>query len=129
VVGSALVISGRTGWFLAGLVSSLGFAGIGAWVVILNRSGVGVEPWPARLRSLGVVAGALMALGVVAAPGIIVRLDDMATAPGWVWIAMLGWLGIFAAYPAWAMWVGTVEARRAAEWALTNVMAERTTGR
>ena len=38
VVGSALVVSGTTGFFLAGLVSSLGFAGIGAWLVAANRS-------------------------------------------------------------------------------------------
>ena len=38
VVGSALVVSGTTGFFLAGLVSSVGFAGIGAWLVVLNRS-------------------------------------------------------------------------------------------
>jgi hypothetical protein len=109
VVGSALVVSGTTGFFLAGLVSSVGFAGIGAWLVVLNRSDAMAAAWPRRLRSLGVAAGALMALGVVAAPGILVGLDDMAAAPGWVWIGLLGWLGIFVAYPAWAVWLANVE--------------------
>ena len=36
VLGSALVVSGTTGFFLAGLVSSVGFAGIGAWLVAAN---------------------------------------------------------------------------------------------
>jgi hypothetical protein len=36
VVGSALVTSGATGFFLAGLVSSVGFALIGVWLVALS---------------------------------------------------------------------------------------------
>jgi hypothetical protein len=109
VVGSALVVSGTTGYFFAGLVSSVGFAGIGTWLVAVNRSAGEATAWPGRLRSVGAVAGALMAVGVVMVPGILLRLDDMATAPAWVWIGFLGWLGIYVAYPAWAIWMGTVE--------------------
>ena len=50
VVGSTLVVSQTTGFFLAGLVSSLGFAGIGTWLVVLNRSDTAVAAWPRRLR-------------------------------------------------------------------------------
>jgi hypothetical protein len=117
VVGSALVVSGTTGFLYAGLVSSVGFAGIGAWLVIANRSAAVVSVWPRRLRLLGVVAGALMAIGLVVTPGIFLGLDDMATAPVWVWIGFLGWLGIYVVYPAWAIWMGVVEmgqTRRAA---------------
>ena len=111
VVGSALVVSGTTGFFLAGLVSSVGFAGIGAWLVLLNKGdAVPAVPSPS-LRTLGTAAGALMALGIVSAPGIVLGLDDMATAPAWVWIGLLGWLGIFVAYPAWAIWLANVELR------------------
>jgi hypothetical protein len=106
VVGSVLVMSRATGFFLAGLVSSVGFAGIGAWLMILNRSDGAVAGWPARLRSLGVLAGALMAVGVVMAPGVVLGLDDMATAPGWLWIGQLGWLGTLVIYPAWGIWLG-----------------------
>jgi hypothetical protein len=113
VVGSTLVVSETTGYFLAGLVSSVGFAGIGAWLVALNRSNAQAAEWPRRLRSLGVLAGGLMSLGVVAAPGVLLRYDDMATAPGWIWLGQLGWLGIFVAYPAWAIWLGILETRRA----------------
>jgi len=113
VVGSALVMSEATGFFLAGLVSSVGFAGIGAWLVTINRSNAQAVSWPRRLRSLGVLAGALMALGVVMVPGILLRYDDMETAPGWIWIGELGWLGIYLAYPAWAMWLGILETRQA----------------
>lgn len=113
VLGSALVVSGTTGFFLAGLVSSVGFAGIGAWLVVANRRFGGAAGLAPRLRSLGVVAGTLMAFGVLAVPGILLRLDDMETAPAWVWIAFLGWFGTFVVYPAWAIWMGSVEWRRA----------------
>ena len=112
VVGSALVVSDTTGFFLAGLVSSVGFAGIGTWLVLLNRSDA-VAGWPRRLLGLGTVAGALMALGVLAAPGIVLRLDDMATAPAWVWVGSFGWLGTFVVYPAWAIWLASVATRPA----------------
>ena len=111
VVGSALVVVGTTGFLLAGLVSSLGFAGIGAWLVVVNRGTRDVASWPPRLRALGVAAGALMAVGVVMAPGIPLRLDDMATAPTWVWIGFVGWLGTYVAYPAWAIWMGNIQRR------------------
>jgi drug/metabolite transporter (DMT)-like permease len=115
VIGSALVVSGTTGFFLAGLVSSVGFAGIGTWLVIANRARVaGIRP-AGRLRYLGLLAGSLMAAGVVSAPGILLQFDDMATAPGWVWIGFLGWLGTFVAYPAWAL---------AVAWTATRVRRE-----
>lgn len=114
VVGSSLVVSGTTGFLLAGLVSSLGFAGIGAWLVVLNRSAGEAVAWPQRLRALGVVAGVLMAVGVVVAPGILLRLDDMETAPAWVWIGFMSWLGTYVVYPAWAIWMGIVETRMVA---------------
>ena len=113
VVGSALVVSGTTGFFFAGLVSSVGLAGIGTWLVVLNRS-THAAAWPGGLRALGVAAGALMALGVVTAPGIVLGLDDMATAPAWVWIGLMSWLGIYAAYPAWAISMGIIGSRQAA---------------
>lgn len=109
VAGSTLVVSGTTGYFLAGLVSSVGFAGIGTWLVVLNKGDALAAVTPRRLRILGIVAGALMALGIAAGPGIVLGLDDMASAPAWVWIGLFGWLGIFVAYPAWAIWLGSVE--------------------
>ena len=114
VAGSSLVVSDTTGFFFAGLVSSVGFAGIGTWLVLLNRSD-SVAGWPPRLRGLGSVAGALMALGVVCAPAVVLRLDDMATAPAWVWLGSLGWLGTFVVYPAWAIWLASVSTRPAGQ--------------
>jgi hypothetical protein len=114
-VGSGLVLSGTTGFFLGGLVSSLGSAGIGAWLIAMNRSrrGSTTGGWPKPLRRLGIAAGALMAAGVVSAPGIALRLDDMATAPPWVWIGFLSWLGTYVAFPAWTIWMGSALTRAA----------------
>lgn len=108
VVGSALVVSGSTGFFLAGLVSSVGFAGVGVWLIALDR---GHGPWSSRFRRLRMLTGSLMALGILAAPGIVLRIDDMSTAPWWIWIASLGWLGVYVLYPVWAIRSGTTDAR------------------
>jgi hypothetical protein len=108
VVGSVLVISEATGYFLAGLVSSVGFAGIGAWLVILNRSSTVGSP---RLRSLGLVSGALMSVGIVMVPGVVMRIDDMEAAPPWIWIGELGWLAIYLAYPIWSIRFGLAHQR------------------
>jgi hypothetical protein len=113
VVGSGLVVSGTTGFVLAGLVSSVGFAGIGAWLVVANQRIGRPAGWPRSLRAIGIAAGSLMAFGVVTAPGILLGIDDMATAPSWIYVGYLGWLGTYVAYPAWGLWLGTRELRRA----------------
>ena len=107
VAGSALVISKTTGFVLAGLVESLGFAMIGLWLIALNRSTGSAAGWPVRLRNLGLAAGIVMAVGFVVTPGIAMGLDDANTAPGWIWIGFVGWLGIFFLYPVWSIWLAT----------------------
>ena len=52
-----------------------------------------------------------MTLGIAAVPGILLRIDDTEAAPWWVWLGFVGWLGIYVAYPAWAIRVGLVLAR------------------
>jgi hypothetical protein len=64
VVGSYLVMSDTTGYFLAGLVSAFGFALVGVWLVLVCRS----DDLPAR-RS-GLAAGAVMALGLAEHAGL-----------------------------------------------------------
>ena len=113
VLGSSLVVSGTTGFMFAGLVSTVGFAGIGAWLIVLNRSRDQVAVWPGTMRAAGLVAGALMALGISSVPGIALGVDDAATAPAWVWISSIAWLGIYVVYPAWAIAMGRFELRRA----------------
>jgi hypothetical protein len=106
VIGAALVISGRTGFLLAGLMESLGFALIGVWLINLNRSVGSAYKLPRRLRNLGLAAGVVMAMGFLVAPGIVMGLDDADAAPAWIWLGFVGWLGIFALYPMWNLWLG-----------------------
>ncbi len=114
VIGAALVISRTTGFFLAGLVESLGFAMVGIWLVRLNRAIGSGSAWPGGLSRLGTLAGWLMIVGFAVLPGIAMGLDDMDTAPGWIWVGYLGWLGIFFVYPAWCVWFGRVLFQRPA---------------
>lgn len=106
VVGSVLVISDTTGFLLAGLVESVGFALIGVWLIVLNRSMGAAAHWPRRLAGLGTTAGVVMAIGFVVVPGVAMGLDDMDSAPGWIWLGFLGWLGIFFLFPVWSIWFG-----------------------
>lgn len=106
VIGSALVISGTTGFFFAGLVSSVGFALLGPWLVALNRSAAIRERFSGATSRLGVVAGVAMSVGIVTAPGIAQGLDDMSAAPWWVWVGYIGWFGAFLLYPVWAIRFG-----------------------
>jgi hypothetical protein len=107
VLGSVLVTSGATGFFFAGLVSNLGFALIGLWLLDLNRSAMRVGgSFPHRLSYLGLATGAAMALGLAAAPGIAMGLDSADTAPAWAWIGSVGWIGVYLLLPAWCIWFG-----------------------
>ncbi|HET7280193.1 MAG TPA: hypothetical protein VFJ22_19120 [Dermatophilaceae bacterium] len=107
-VGSFLVISGITGWYLAGLVSSVGAAAIGAWLVTANQAvAVATDrppgatvPGSSRLRQ---AAGAVMLLGVLCLPGVLSGIDDQALAPWYVVVGQLGWLGTYVLYPAWCL--------------------------
>jgi len=102
VSGSVLVLGHLTGWFFAGLVSTVGLALIGVWLVVLSRRTSG----PPRWLVLGQVTGLLMAVGLVALPGVFLGLDDDRTAPPWIWLAFISWIGSGAGYPLWALWLG-----------------------
>ncbi|HZX08364.1 hypothetical protein [Kribbella sp.] len=87
VLGTVLVLAGVTGFYLAGLWSSFGFALIGVWLV-------GVR---------GFLPGAVMLLGLVGVPGILMGLDDMGSAPGWTFAAGISWAGTYLLFPAWSL--------------------------
>ena len=106
VVGSVLVLTDATGFFLAGLVSSLGFALIGVWLVAVNRTSEDI--WTHRLRRAGLVAGVVMLLGFVSAPGIALGLDDLDTAPGWTYLGGFGWAGTYLLFPLWSLRLGAM---------------------
>jgi hypothetical protein len=111
VVGAWLVISDTTGFLLAGLVESFGFALFGCWLIALSRSMATTGDWPRPLPTLGYATGILLVVGLIVAPAIVMGFDDMDTAPWWVWVGFAGWLGIFVLLPIWSIWLG-LAARR-----------------
>jgi hypothetical protein len=97
LLGSYLVMTDTTGYFLAGLVSAAGFALIGSWLVVLGRAG-GV---PASL--LAQVVGGVMAIGLVNVPGILRGFDDLESVPWWILAAEISWAGTYLLLPLWAL--------------------------
>lgn len=100
ILGSALTIFHVTGWFLAGLVTTLGFAGVGGWLLGVNRG----------QSRLATVSGALTAAGVLVLPGVLLRYDDVAKAPPWIYAGFVSWIGLLL-FPWWAWRVAASERR------------------
>ncbi|MCJ7661799.1 MAG: hypothetical protein MUO67_21850 [Anaerolineales bacterium] len=105
--GSLLVISGKTGWFLASLYMATGNALVGLWLLGLNYSAQHSNSWPQSLGILGIVIGLIMTLGLVTIPGILTRIDAWEAAPWYVnYIGQAGSLGWLILYPIWCVLLG-----------------------
>jgi len=104
--GSTLVISGLTGWFLAGLYMTAGNALIGLWLLALSYSARLSHPWPGGLAVFGLIAGAIMLVGLAAVPGIPRGIDAQDAAPWFVNAGYLGGLGWLVLYPVWCILLG-----------------------
>lgn len=102
--GTWLVVTGATGFYLAGLVSTLGLAGVGAWLLLAHAaSGDGglLATGPAQL---GRVAGWLMVGGLLALPGALAGVDDFADAQWHSYAAEASaWLGAYVLLPLWGV--------------------------
>jgi hypothetical protein len=96
VLGSLFIMTDTTGYFFAGLISALGFALIGLWLLVVSRS----DDLPAP--RLALFAGAVMALGLFNIPGIVQRLDDLDAAPIWLLAVGICWAGTYVFLPLWA---------------------------
>ena len=101
VIGSVLVIFDITGYYLAGLVSAVGAAFIGGWVLMANRFPPYAGELPRSVRVTGLAAGVVMLVGLLAVPGVIARVDDQSASPWYVVAAQLSWLGTYLIYPIW----------------------------
>lgn len=101
VVGSWLVITSRTGWVLAGLVSAAGAAALGAWLLTLNLTAEGTGALSRHVTRVGVVSGALMTLGVLTIPDILGRVDVWEDLHWYSIAGFVGWLGFYLGYPVW----------------------------
>jgi hypothetical protein len=112
VVGSALVISGAKGWFLAGLYMTAGNGLVGLWLLGLNYSAQHGASWPHGLVVFGLIVGAILAVGLVAVPGILSGVDAWESA---LWFVNAGWLGALGwmiLYPAWCIVLGRILLRK-----------------
>ena len=106
VWGSWLVMSGGTGFVLAGFVSTIGLGLIGVWLASLAWSPM-ADQWSSGLRLLAQVAAIAMVIGGVAAvPGALMGIDAFEDVPPWLWLFSLGWLGTYVLYPLWSIWYG-----------------------
>jgi len=106
-IGSGLVIFNVTGWFLAGLVTTFGYAMIGLWLVELNNSALRWAAFPRILAQYGIITGWIMVIGIFAGPGILARTDSMETAQWFVLIALYtGGLGWNILYTIWCIGLG-----------------------
>jgi hypothetical protein len=105
VMGSLLIIFDITGWYLAGLVSSVGNALIGIWLLIENRLQRRAPELPRGLILLGVTAAIFMIIGWLAIAGVIARIDDPQLAPWYVNAGLINWTGTYLLYPAWCLWL------------------------
>jgi hypothetical protein len=99
VVGSWLVMSGRTGFFLAGMYTMTGYALIGAWLLAVNYG----ASWPRGLVTFGLIAGAVMLLGLAAIPSIFMRIDSFSAAAWHTWLGQAGFVGWAILYPIWCL--------------------------
>lgn len=106
-IGSALVILNITGWLLAGLVTTFGYALIGLWLVGLNYSALNWSAFPRNLAQYGLITGWIMAIGLFAVPGILTGIDAMETASWFTRIALfVGGLGWNVLYTIWCIGLG-----------------------
>jgi hypothetical protein len=103
VVGSVLVIFDVTGYFLAGLYSSIGAAFLGIWLLAVSHDAGPAGQLPRGLIRLGFVAGAAMLLGLLAVPGAAAGIDDPNAAPWYVTVSQVNWLGTYVLYPIWCI--------------------------
>jgi hypothetical protein len=97
--GSWLVMSGTTGFMLAGFVSTIGFGFIGLWLATVAWSPAASELWGGSLVLARIAAVAMVVGGLFAVPGALMRIDAFDAIPGWLWLFSLGWLGVYVLYP------------------------------
>ena len=108
-IGSVLVISGKTGWFKAGLYIAAGNALIGLWLFGLNYSALNSNSWGLGLAIFGLIVGLIMALGLVAIPGIFSGIDSQESASClFSYVGQAGGLGWLFLYPIWCIFLGSI---------------------
>lgn len=102
--GTWLVVTETTGFYLAGLVSTLGLASLGAWMLLAHRASGADGLLGAGPARLGRVVGWLMVGGLLALPGALAGVDDFADARWHSYLAEASaWLGAYVLLPVWSV--------------------------
>src|SRR5215216_1253489 len=84
VIGSILIIFDVTGWVLAGWYTTMGNALLGLWLVAFSASMRWSNLLPRSLSTFGSIVGAIMAVGIIAIPGILMGIDSTDSTPGYM---------------------------------------------
>jgi hypothetical protein len=80
---------------------------IGLWLQGFNNSARTWQGFPRRLAQFGLIAAAVMAIGILAGPGILARTDEIDSAQWYVLAALfVGSLGWNILYTIWCLWFG-----------------------
>lgn len=105
--GSVLAATEAASWFLAQLFAAAGNGLIGIWLIALSVTAQAAHTLPNRVVNLGMFAGAVMALGIAAIPGILMGAETEDRAP-WIsrYVGRAGELGCLLLYPLWCLWLG-----------------------
>lgn len=106
VVGTVLVVFKVTGWVLAAWYTAVGNALIGIWLAAFSYSAGRSLILPGSLPAFGLITGLLMVTGFFAVPGILARIDSMASLPWYLNLSYVEYLGTYILFPAWAIWLG-----------------------
>ena len=85
---------------------ALGNALLGLWLLALTYSVRGSFAWPDGLLILGLVAGAVMVLGLLTLPGVLSGAEAWEAAPWFVNLGQGGAFGWLVLYPLWSIWLG-----------------------
>jgi hypothetical protein len=97
--GSWLMMSGATGFVLAGFVSTAGFGSIGLWLALMAWEPTAEALFGSLLTVARIAAVAMIVGGLVAIPAALMRIDSYESMPGWVWLFSIGWLAVYVLYP------------------------------
>jgi hypothetical protein len=106
IVGHSLII-----WFPLSQTLSIivvGYGFIGIWLLLLNYQARLHNAWPRRLVWMGIIAGTIMAIGLLAIPRIFipyVSLYHLIVPELGELVGHLGWMFF---YPIWCVWFGFV---------------------
>lgn len=105
-IGSYLVVSGKTGYFLSGLVGALGWAFVGMWLFIACLTRLRPIADASALRRYGLLTGLAMMVGFVGLPGILAQSDLPSRASTLDNIAVSSNGTTYLLLLIWGLWVG-----------------------